>query len=207
MRASVHVSVRVCVYMYICMYECDVCIYSIHINMLVGECVILSYYYLCDFSPLGEDSSVVSDISSSSMCIGSAGCGNGSSSFDTETSENDSGPATKRRKICGRSSRKHATSQTTGGQESSPHGRNSSRGRGCKQGGSRGQGYGQNRGRGRGRGRGQGGRRGRGRGRGQDIGQGRGQGRGQGGGSRGRHASRTSRDHEEESSRYVVPHC
>ena len=60
MCASVHVSVRVCVYMYICMCECDVCIYSIHINMLVGKCVLLSYYYLYDFPPLGEDSSVVS---------------------------------------------------------------------------------------------------------------------------------------------------
>ena len=79
-RACVRACVRVCVHACACM-RLWMCMY------VIGIC-----------STSGEDTSVVSEVSSGSVCLGSARCGI-SDLTTTETSNDESSPLRKKRKL------------------------------------------------------------------------------------------------------------
>ena len=145
-----------CMHVHVCECVC-VCVFA---------CIVVCVHITCKRASVpphaGEDSSVVSEISSGSVCFGSAGCGTSSSAnaTTTETSDDESGPPRKKRKVCHSSASSVGRGDQGGGRRGRGGRRRSGRRGGSHRGGSGGSGQdggGSQRGRGRrgsGRGRG-----------------------------------------------------
>ena len=117
----------VCVCVCVCVYVCA-CVHAC-VRVCVRACACMRLW-MCMYvigicSTSGEDTCVVSEVSSGSVCLGSARCGT-SDLTTTETSNDESSPLRKKRKL----SHSHTSTQ---GESSQGHSRDqggSHRGRG-----------------------------------------------------------------------------